>query len=231
LRTTINGFISDRPKWDDFTTVSNGYNNVPVHWPNDNSTAIQFWTCDNLVTKTLYFKATTRDLQVRILGSLDRGLTFPITVEAEFNVLVATPVRKDINEDYHALKIQVKPLVDGAYGVLSTSGGGSSLTPSTNLDIGDISVTVPTTDATTTLSVGMLTMDGDSQDITIPVGSKWALLFARSGPVYYMIDDDADIEIGGYIPEDGNTVVFLEDISQLSVIGASGTFCHYNVYG
>jgi hypothetical protein len=142
MKTVINGHIYDNPAWDNFTTSSNGYVNVPLKLDAQarEATASTFWNCEGLVTKTLYFKATTYNLQVKILGSLDHGVTFPITAVAEFDVLVATPIRKDISADYHALKIQVQPKVDGAFGVLSVTGGGSSLTPASNVTIENITV-------------------------------------------------------------------------------------------
>lgn len=127
MQTIINGFIFDRPKWDPLTTSSNSYVSVNCHTPTDLTLAKTYWPCEILGGKTLYFVATVHDLLVTILGSLDGGATFPLTAEAEFTVAVGTPVRKDVSNIFHGLRIQVKPASNNVHGTLAVYGGGSSL--------------------------------------------------------------------------------------------------------
>lgn len=131
----ISGIIIDRPTWDAFLTSINSYADVPVHWPNETSVEKTNWPCEKLGTKSLYFTATEEDLLVTILGSLDGGLTFPITAESEFAVDVGSPVLKPISNFYHALKIQVKPAVDDAHGTLKVSGGGTSIPGMSDVEV------------------------------------------------------------------------------------------------
>lgn len=85
------------------------------------------WHIPLLQTKHLYFTATTNDLNVTILASLDGGVTYPITAEAEFAVATGSPVSKMITVYYTDLKVQVKPAVNDTHGTLSTQYAGSSL--------------------------------------------------------------------------------------------------------
>lgn len=71
-------------------------------------------------TKHVVFQATTNNLLVVILGSVDDGVTYPVTVEAEFAVNVGTPVTKTVTGYYTNLKIQVKPAVADTHGTLAT---------------------------------------------------------------------------------------------------------------
>lgn len=71
-------------------------------------------------TKHLVFQATTNNLKVVVLGSVDDGVTYPVTVEAEFAVNVGTPVTKTITGYYTHLKVQVKPAVADTHGTLTT---------------------------------------------------------------------------------------------------------------
>lgn len=84
------------------------------------------WNVQALKTKALYFTATTKDLSVQILGSLNGGTTYPITVETSFAVATATPVKKQITDYYTNLKVQVKPAAEGQHGTLSTQLAGAS---------------------------------------------------------------------------------------------------------
>jgi len=77
--------------------------------------------CRLLKTKHFYFTATTNDLLVKILGSMDGGSTFPATVEAEFAVDVGTPVSKTVTVFWTHLKVQVKPAVNDTHGTLATA--------------------------------------------------------------------------------------------------------------
>jgi hypothetical protein len=128
------GIAVDHSTWDDKLTTSNDYDDVQCHWPYSSSVRSSYWNCECLGGKTLYFTATTNNLLVKVLGSLDEGVTFPVTVESEFSVVVGTPVLKTISTYYNALKIQVKPSVAGAHGSLSVSSGGTSV-PGIDLSI------------------------------------------------------------------------------------------------
>ena len=85
------------------------------------------WDVALLKTKQFYFSAATNDLLVQILGSVDGGATYPITVEAEFSVATATPVNKTVTGYYTDLKVQVKPAVNDTHGTLSTQYAGASI--------------------------------------------------------------------------------------------------------
>ncbi len=84
------------------------------------------WSTLFLKTKRFQFDAATNNLHVRILGSLDGGATYPITVEAEFTVTVGTTSVKTSTDWYTNLKVQVKAASGGSQGTLSTKFGGSS---------------------------------------------------------------------------------------------------------
>lgn len=94
-------------------------------------------------------------------------------------------------------------------------------------DDGDLRVA----EITKTLSAEMLTMNGAAQDIPLTTAAQLCILTARLGDIYYAVDDDAVSESGGYIPEGASLPVYLAGITQLSVIGASGAFCHYALHG
>jgi len=124
--------IFDTPKIDPFTTTSNNYADVPVHWPDEISDPRSFWPVDRLGGKSLVFTASDKDLNVQILASLDGGISFPITVESGFLVGVGLYVTKYVGDYYHALKIQAKPSVSGQHGTLSVQASGSSLLAGNN---------------------------------------------------------------------------------------------------
>jgi hypothetical protein len=121
------GVVVDHSTWDDKLTTSDSYSDVSCHFPYASSPRSSYWDCNCLGGKTLYFTATTNNLLVKILGSLDEGVTFPVTAESEFSVAVGTPVLKYLSGYFNALKIQVKPAVAGVHGTLSVIGGGSSI--------------------------------------------------------------------------------------------------------
>jgi hypothetical protein len=77
-------------------------------------------------TKYLTFKAATNTLVATVLGSQDGGLTYPTTVEAEFDVTVASPVLKTSTTFYTHWKVQVKPKVAATHGTLTVYVKGSS---------------------------------------------------------------------------------------------------------
>tara|TARA_Y100000310_G_C19982110_1_gene490275 strand:+ start:56 stop:385 length:330 start_codon:yes stop_codon:yes gene_type:complete len=66
------------------------------------------------------FTATTNDLKVKVLGSLDGGTTEPHTAIAEFTVSAATTVLKTLTTFYTHLKVQVKPAGAGSHGTLTS---------------------------------------------------------------------------------------------------------------
>ena len=72
-----------------------------------------------LRTKHFTFAAATNTLRAIILGSVDGGLTYPATVEAEFDVTAAAKVVKTSTDFYTHLKVQTKPKVGGAHGTLT----------------------------------------------------------------------------------------------------------------
>jgi hypothetical protein len=132
------GVAVDHSTWDDKLTTVNDYDDVQCHWPYSSSVLSSYWNCECLGGKTLYFTATTNNLLVKILGSLDEGVTFPVTVESEFSVAVGTPVLKYLSGYFNALKIQVKPAVAGAHGTLSVIGSGSSLPGITDVELAGV---------------------------------------------------------------------------------------------
>jgi hypothetical protein len=81
---------------------------------------------DLFKTKYLTFAAAANTLSVQILGSQDGGLTFPTTVEAAFDVTVASQVLKTVTAFYTHLKVQVAPKVGGAHGTLTAIFRGAS---------------------------------------------------------------------------------------------------------
>ena len=68
----------------------------------------------------------TNDLDVKILGSVDGGVTFPIEEVAEFQVTVGTDLSKTVTTYYTHIKVQVKPAVAATHGTLSTNYAGAS---------------------------------------------------------------------------------------------------------
>ena len=71
-------------------------------------------------TKNFYFVATSNDLSVQILASVDGGVTYPIVAESEFDVTTSTPVSKLLTVYYTNNRVQVKPKSGGPNGTLST---------------------------------------------------------------------------------------------------------------
>lgn len=92
----------------DHTTAANVYTDVGT------------WQTGNFGTKRMLFTAADANVNVRILGSFDGGVTYPITAVAEFLVAVGTPVIQTITDLYTNIKVQVDPAADGVHGTLST---------------------------------------------------------------------------------------------------------------
>jgi hypothetical protein len=84
------------------------------------------FVCRTLRSKNLSFSAATNTLVAKVLGSIDGGVTYPITVEAEFDVTVASPVQKVNTVYYTHLKLQVKPKVAATHGTLTVYVDGAS---------------------------------------------------------------------------------------------------------
>jgi len=82
----------------------------------------------SVFSKTTHFrfKAVTNDLDVKILASIDGGVTFPIEEVAEFQVTVGTDLSKTVSTYYTDLEVQVKPAVNDADGTLSTNFAGAN---------------------------------------------------------------------------------------------------------
>ena len=87
---------------------------------------VEAFDCTALRTKHLTFIATTNTLVAKILGSYDGGTTYPIVVEAEFDVTVAAQVPKSYTDFYTHLKVQVKPKVAATHGTLNVTVEGAS---------------------------------------------------------------------------------------------------------
>jgi len=172
------GVAVDHSTWDDKLTTVNDYDDVQCHWPYSSSVRSSYWNCECLGGKTLYFTAATNNLLVKILGSLDEGVTFPVTVESEFLVAVGSPVLKSISLYVNSIKIHVKPAVAGVHGTLSVIGGGSSLPGITDVDV--LSSALPTGAATaanqTTGNASLSSID-DKQpalvDAQVPVAAGY----------------------------------------------------------
>lgn len=72
-------------------------------------------------TKHFVFTATTNNLQVAVLGSIDGGATYPYTLETNIAVNAAATVTKTYTTPYTHLKVQVKPAVGGSHGTLASN--------------------------------------------------------------------------------------------------------------
>lgn len=71
-------------------------------------------------TKTLRFTAATNNLLVKVLGSIDGGVTYDQAVEADISVTTASGASKTYTTPLTHIKIQVKAAVNGNQGTLST---------------------------------------------------------------------------------------------------------------
>ncbi len=88
---------------------------------------VDSWDTLVLKTKRFQFTATTNDLTVRVLGSLDGGTTYPLTAIAEFAVTVlGSPVTQVDTTFYTNIKVQVKPTVADTHGSLATKVAGAN---------------------------------------------------------------------------------------------------------
>jgi hypothetical protein len=71
-------------------------------------------------TKTFIFTAAVNNLLVKVLGSIDGGLTYDQTVETDISVTTTAAVTKTFGIPLTHIKIQVKSASAGSVGVLST---------------------------------------------------------------------------------------------------------------
>jgi len=91
-------------------------------------TYVDIGTLESVFSKTTHFrfKAVTNNLDVKILASIDGGVTYPIEEVAEFQVTVGTDLSKTVTTYYTHLKVQVKPSVAATHGTLSTNFAGAN---------------------------------------------------------------------------------------------------------
>jgi hypothetical protein len=104
------------------------YGTLGAHLTDDNAYVdAGVVSCQIFQTKHLSFTGTTRDIDVRVLGSIDGGATYPMTAESEFTVTAgAAPTSKTITTYFTNLKVQAKPAADGQHGTLATQWAGAS---------------------------------------------------------------------------------------------------------
>jgi len=124
----------DRPVVDNLLTTGDAYVIVPFNIDRTEETR-NYWDAWHLTgVKVLLFSATTKDLKVKILGSLD-GLTFSQTVEAEFTVTTSAIVEKRITAYWPYLQIQVKPAAAGQNGTLSVQAMGTTFSSEVDTEL------------------------------------------------------------------------------------------------
>ena len=71
-------------------------------------------------TKHVVNQATTNNLKVTVLGSVDGGLTYPLTAVSEFTITVGVPTTNTITVYYTHLRVDVKAAVGASQGTLAT---------------------------------------------------------------------------------------------------------------
>lgn len=126
----------ERPSVPDYTTVGNDYVDVP--FTKEGSTdARVYWDAWHLAgVKILHFFATTKDLKVQILGSID-GTNFDTTLVAEFTLTAgsSTPVEKRIVAYWPYIKVQVKPSSSDQHGTLSVRAIGTTVSGESDTEL------------------------------------------------------------------------------------------------
>jgi len=104
--------------WDtlpNYTSTGNGLVDVGV------------FPCFGFKTKQFAFTAATNAMKAVILGSLDGGATYPITLVAAFTVATgATPTLQTVTTYVTHIKVQGQPNVGGAHGTMSTAWAGAN---------------------------------------------------------------------------------------------------------
>ncbi len=125
----------------------------------------------------------------------------------------------------------------GAKGICAVIDTNGTVLPCLATDNGDgtatlsISGEISTSDIIQTTATEMLTMASAAQDIPFTSTAYFCILTARLGDIFYEVDGTASNESGGYVPEGASIPVYLKGVSQLSVYGLSGSFCHYSIHG
>jgi len=91
-------------------------------------TYVDIGTLKSVFSKTTHFQfsAVTNNLDVKILGSIDGGVTYPIEELAETQVTVGTDLLNVVTTYYTHLKVQTKPAVSATHGTLSTNFAGAN---------------------------------------------------------------------------------------------------------
>lgn len=92
------------------------------------NTYVDVGAVKSVFSKTTHFRfsAAANNLDVKILASIDGGVTYPIEAVAEFALVVATDLSKTVTTYFTHLKVQVKPTVNGVHGTLSTNYAGAN---------------------------------------------------------------------------------------------------------
>ena len=71
-------------------------------------------------TKHVVNQAVTNNLKVTIFGSVDGGVTYPLTAVSEFTITAGTATTNTVTVYYTHLRVDVKAAVGAAQGTLST---------------------------------------------------------------------------------------------------------------
>jgi len=72
-------------------------------------------------TKTFVFVGATNTMSVRVVGSIDGGVTYPFTEHAAFDVASGATVTKTSTTPYTHLKTEFQSKVGGSHGTLSSA--------------------------------------------------------------------------------------------------------------
>jgi hypothetical protein len=126
----------ERPSVSDYTTTGNSYVDVPFTKEGSTDTRV-YWDAWHLAgVKILHFFATTKDLKVQILGSID-GTNFDTTLVAEFTLTAgsSTPVEKRIVAYWPYIKVQVKPSSSDQHGTLSVRAIGTTVSGESDTEL------------------------------------------------------------------------------------------------
>jgi hypothetical protein len=74
-------------------------------------------------------------------------------------------------------------------------------------------------------------MAGAAQEVTIPSGAKRAHIFSEGGDIRFDLNADATSSSAGYVAAGGAAVVYLGDVTKLSVYGPTGAYANVVFYG
>lgn len=97
-----------------FTTTVNTYADVGV------------LPCRLYRTKHVKLSVTTQNLHIKILGSFDGGVTYPVEETAETQVNAGATTLVAITDYYTHMKVQTKPVVADTHGTLNVQMAGAS---------------------------------------------------------------------------------------------------------